>query len=125
MPVRSFPILLSAAALGFSAQTVAKDTPISAIQTIIIPSLLKLAGILIGRWGVPHIYAKNEDDGLLAQGFDAARDRLFQTDLWRRRDLGQLSEVFGPTYVEQDRAMRLFLYHDNMQVEWDRYNPDV
>ena len=30
------------------------------------------------------------------QGFQAARDRLFQIDLWRRRGLGRLAEVFGP-----------------------------
>ena len=33
--------------------------------------------ILIDHWGVPHIYAKNERDLFFAQGFNAARDRLF------------------------------------------------
>jgi len=27
---------------------------------------------------------------------------------WRRRGLGQLAEVFGPAFVEQDKATRLF-----------------
>ena len=125
MPIRSLPILLSAVALGFSAQAVAKDAPTSATQTIAVPGLSKPADILIDRWGVPHIYAKSEDDGFFAQGFNAARDRLFQIDLWRRRGLGQLSEVFGPAYVEQDRATRLFLYRGDMQVEWNHYRPDA
>ena len=81
--------------------------------------------ILIDRWGVPHIYAANQDDLFFAQGFNAARDRLFQIDLWRRRGLGQLSAVFGPSFVEQDKATRLFLYKGDMDVEWRAYGKDA
>ncbi|GAA4619704.1 penicillin acylase family protein [Saccharopolyspora hordei] len=77
------------------------------------------------RYGVPHLYARSEDDVFLAQGFNAARERLFQIDLWRRRGLGQLAEVLGPEYVPQDRATRLFLYRGDMDVEWSRYAPDA
>ena len=83
----------------------------------------KDAEIIVDRWGVPHIYAKSEADVFLAQGFNAARDRLFQIDLWRRRGLGQLSEVFGSAYLEQDRAARLFLYRGDMKKEWAAYGP--
>src|SRR4029077_12292051 len=41
-----------------------------------------------------------------------------------RRGLGQLAEVFGPTYVEQDRAARLFLYRGDMHAEWLSYSSD-
>src|SRR5262245_58607393 len=41
----------------------------------------------IDTWGVPHIFAKSTDDAFFAQGFNAARDRLFQIDLWHRRGL--------------------------------------
>jgi penicillin amidase len=81
--------------------------------------------ILVDRWGVPHIFAKNLDDAFFAQGFNAARDRLFQIDLWRRRGLGQLSEVLGPKYVEQDKAARLFLYRGEMDKEWSSYGPQA
>ena len=67
-----------------------------ASETITLPNLHQPVEILIDRWGVPHIYARNEADLFFAQGFNAARDRLFQIDLWRRRGLGQLSQVFGP-----------------------------
>jgi penicillin amidase len=77
------------------------------------------------RYGVPHLYAGGEDDVFLAQGFNAARERLFQIDLWRRRGLGRLAEVLGPDYVEQDRATRLFLYRGDMDVEWARYSEDA
>ena len=33
------------------------------------------------RWGVPHIYAKNQRDLFFAQGFVAAQDRLFQMEM--------------------------------------------
>jgi penicillin amidase len=94
-------------------------------ETITLPNLRQPVEILIDHWGVPHIYAKNEADLFFAQGFNAARDRLFQIDLWRRRGLGQLSEVFGPAFVEQDKAARLFLYRGDMDKEWAAYGPDA
>jgi penicillin G amidase len=92
-------------------------------ETITLPDLRQPVEILIDHWGVPHIYAKNEADLFFAQGFNAARDRLFQIDLWRRRGLGQLSEVFGQSFVEQDKATRLFLYRGDMDKEWAAYGP--
>ncbi|MBB5785833.1 penicillin acylase family protein [Jiangella mangrovi] len=77
--------------------------------------------INVDEWGVPHIFARSSEDAFFAQGWNVARDRLFQIDLWRRRGLGQLSEVFGPDYVEQDRAARLFLYQGDMEDEWAAY----
>jgi penicillin G amidase len=96
-----------------------------ATETISLPGLQQPAEILIDHWGVPHIYAKNEADLFFAQGFNAARDRLFQIDLWRRRGLGQLAEVFGPGFIEQDKATRLFLYRGDMNQEWETYNKDT
>ena len=81
--------------------------------------------ILIDRWGVPHVYASSPYDAFFAQGFNAARDRLWQIDLWRRRGLGLLSEVFGPSFVEKDRAARLFLYRGEMRSEWLAYGSDT
>ena len=94
-------------------------------QTWQVAGLKQPANILVDRWGVPHIYAANQDDLFFAQGFNAARDRLFQIDLWRRRGLGQLSEVFGASFVEQDKAARLFLYRGDMQVEWRAYGKNA
>src|ERR1700730_960353 len=94
-----------------------------ATETILLPHLRQPVEILIDHWGVPHIYAKNEADLFFAQGFHVARDRLFQIDLWYRRGLGQLAEVFGPSYVEQDKATRLFLYRGAMEKEWEVYGP--
>ena len=94
-------------------------------ETISLAGLEQPVEILIDRWGVPHIYAKNEADLFFAQGFNAARDRLFQIDLWRRRGLGQLAEAFGPAFIEQDKATRLFLYRGDMPREWSSYSKDA
>ena len=111
-------------ALSFAVFAAAQRVPRRSTDTIAIMGLRQPVEILIDRWGVPHIYAKNEPDLFFAQGFNAARDRLFQIDLWRRRGLGQLSEVFGPAYIEQDKAARLFLYRGDMQREWAAYSSD-
>src|SRR5258706_288549 len=47
--------------------------------------------ILTDRWGVPHIFASTLDDAFLAQSLQAARDRLWQIDLWRQRRLGGMA----------------------------------
>jgi penicillin G amidase len=83
------------------------------------------AEILVDRWGVPHIYAGTHYDAFFVQGFNAARDRLWQMDTWRRRGLGLLSEVLGDAYLAQDRAARLFLYRGDMYREWLAYGSDA
>ena len=74
---------------------------------------------------MPHLYAANQDDAFFLQGWNAARDRLWQLDLWRRRGTGTLSEVFGPDYLEQDKAARLLLYRGDMYAEWLAYASDT
>ena len=94
-------------------------------RTVAAAGLEAPVEIIVDRWGIPHIYAQSRHDVFFAQGWNAARDRLWQLDLWRRRGLGLLSEAFGPAYVEQDRATRLFLYRGDMDAEWAAYGPDA
>lgn len=94
-------------------------------QPVEVAGLKQPARILVDKWGVPHIYAASQEDAFFVQGFNAARDRLFQIDLWRRRGLGELASVFGPAYAEQDRAARLFLYRGAMDPEWKAYGKDA
>jgi penicillin amidase len=92
-------------------------------RTVAAPGLEQPVEIVVDRWGIPHIYAATTHDVFFAQGWNAARDRLWQMDLWRKRGLGLLSENFGPDYVAQDRATRLFLYRGDMEAEWAAYGP--
>ena len=90
-----------------------------------VAGLEQPATIVVDAWGVPHITAGTHYDAFFVQGFNAARDRLWQIDLWRRRGLGQLSSVLGADYVEQDKAARLFLYRGDMYREWLAYGSDA
>ena len=106
--------------------TKAADT--SALErdlTFDVPGLAAAARIRVDRWGIPHIEAASLSDLWFVQGFNAARDRLFQIDLWRKRGLGLLAADFGPGYLEQDKASRMFLYRGDMEAEWASYAPDA
>src|SRR6516164_5369077 len=87
----------------------------------IIPGLEQPAEIIVDRWGIPHIRARTRHDVFFLQGFNAARDRLWQIDLWRKRGLGLLAADFGSGFLAQDRAARLFLYRGDMEREWGDY----
>jgi len=67
--------------------------------------------ILTDTYGVPHIYAQNEDDLYFAQGYTHAQERLWQMELNRRVGSGRLSELFGPIAVETDRFCRRLGMH--------------
>jgi penicillin amidase len=81
--------------------------------------------ILRDTWGVAHVYASTPHDLFFAQGFVAAQDRLYQMEIWRRTGAGELSEVFGPDYIERDRMARLLRYRGDMDTEWQSYAPDA
>ncbi|MGE8317740.1 MAG: penicillin acylase family protein [Comamonas sp.] len=90
-----------------------------------VPGLAQPAELLIDRWGVPHIYAANTYDAFVAQGYAAARDRLWQMDLWRKRGLGQMAQDFGPAWADSDRAARSVLFRGDMYREWLAYGSDA
>ncbi len=92
-------------------------------ETLHIPGLPAEAELIIDRWGIPHIRAATEEAAFFAQGFNAARDRLWQMDTWRKRGLGLLAGDLGAAYVERDAAARLLLYRGDMAAEWAEYGP--
>ena len=77
------------------------------------------------RWGVPHIYARNQHDVFFVQGWVAARDRLFQMEMWRRHAEGRLAEVLGASAFDRDRLARLFKYRGDIERDWRSYSPDT
>lgn len=104
---------------------VLSTSPDAATADYPVPGLVHDVEVLVDHWGIPHIYAGTRLDAFVAQGFQAARDRLFQIDLWRRRGLGLLSEALGPRHIKQDRATRLFLYRGDMRAEWLAYSTET
>lgn len=96
-----------------------------------IRGTLKIAGleqpvtVLRDRWGVAHIYAKNEHDLFFAQGYVVSQDRLFQMELWKRSGQGRLAEILGPSALQRDVSARLLRYTGNMETEYASYSPDT
>lgn len=71
-----------------------------------VTGLTAPAEIIRDRWGVPHIYARNIEDLLFAQGYVHSQDRLWQMELSRRIGYGRLSEIFGGIAFTTDRFLR-------------------
>lgn len=59
------------------------------------------------KHGIPHIYARNKHDLLVAQGFIHAQDRLWQMETFRRVVSGRLSEFAGEGRVDLDTFCRM------------------
>jgi penicillin amidase len=87
---------------------------------------LKLSGlhepveVITDRYGVPHIYAQNEDDLFFAQGYTHAQERLWQMELNRRITSGRLSEIFGKVALEADCFSRRLGMHRSANDEVSR-----
>jgi penicillin amidase len=99
---------------------------VSTIQgSLRVPGLRAAVTVRRDRWGVPHIYARNQHDLFFAQGFVVAQDRLFQMELWKRSGQGRLAEVLGPTAVERDINARRLLYRGDLNAEFTSYAADT
>src|SRR5499427_8558606 len=88
------------------------------------PGLKESVEVLRDRWGVAHIFARNQHDLFFAQGFVAAQDRLFQMELWKRSGQGRLAEILGASAVQRDINARLLRYRGDMAAEYSSYAPD-
>jgi len=88
-----------------------------------VDGIAKKVEIFRDNWGINHIYAENENDLFFAQGYAAAKDRLFQFEIWRRQALGNLSEILGSRELDRDIGVRLFKFRGNMDDELNHYHP--
>jgi penicillin amidase len=71
------------------------------------------------EWGLPHVFAGNDEDLFFGFGYATAQDRLFQLDYLRRRALGRLSEVLGSEALELDLTARTVGLHRIAEAEWE------
>ena len=92
-------------------------------STLTIPGLQEPVEILTDAWGISHIYAKNQDDLFFAQGYNAARDRLFQLEIWRRRVTGTMAEIQGAKAIDRDIGARLLRSRVDLRQEMNHYHP--
>ena len=80
--------------------------------------------VLRDKHGINHIYANNQKDLFFMQGYLAAKDRLFQFEIWRRQATGTVSEIFGKSELKRDIGTRLFKFRGNLVDELNHYHED-
>ncbi len=93
-------------------------------QVFAIDGLESTVEIIRDQWGINHIYANNQHDLFFAQGYAAARDRLFQFEVWRRQATGTVAEILGERELKRDIGTRLFQFRGDMTTEMNHYHDD-
>ena len=73
-----------------------------------LPNLKDSVNVTWDSNNIPHIFANNESDMYMVQGYIVASDRLWQMDFVSRLHSGRLSEIMGYNQhiLENDRFMR-------------------
>lgn len=85
------------------------------------------AGVTVRRdaRSIPYIEAKNLQDLYFVQGYETARDRLWQMDLLRRVARGRVSELFGKAALAEDRRWRNFGFSVRAEESLKKLNPEL
>ncbi|WP_075351135.1 penicillin acylase family protein [Algoriphagus marinus] len=91
---------------------------------LLIEGLQEPVEIIRDEWGINHIYANNQHDLFFAQGYAAAKDRLFQFEIWRRQSTGTVAEILGESELKRDIGTRLFKYRGDLTEEMNHYHKD-
>lgn len=91
------------AALGW--WTVRRSFP-QVTGTLRVPGLHASVDIFRDAMGIPNLYADDEHDLFMAEGYIHAQDRFWQMDFWRHVGAGRLAEMFGESQVDTDTFLR-------------------
>ncbi len=76
-----------------------------------MPQLSAPVNVYTDEYGVPHVYAENEEDLFFATGYLQASERLYKMDIVARAVEGRLAEAFGPDLIEDDKYLRVWGFH--------------
>ena len=98
-------VLLAAGVLAFGLWVWRRALPATS-GTVVASGLGQPVEIVRDRFGVPHIFAANDEDAAFALGYCHAQDRLFQMELSRRASQGRLAELLGASFVKTDTLFR-------------------
>ncbi len=72
----------------------------------VLPTLRREVHVLRTEANIPHIYAQNERDLRVVQGYIAASDRYFSIEAGRRLGWGELSSLVGDVALSGDQQSR-------------------
>lgn len=77
-----------------------------------LPGLQEPVDVYTDSYGVPHIFAENEQDLFFSAGYIAARDRLFQISMVAYAVRGELAFALGNDLISSDIYLRTWRIHD-------------
>ncbi len=100
------------------------DSKTIPVDELLVDGLEEPVEVVRDKWGINHIYAKNQHDLFYAQGYAAAADRLFQFEIWRRQATGTVAEILGERELNRDIGTRLFKFRGDMTTEMNHYHDD-
>ncbi len=118
-------VILAVGLLGGCGDDGGKPTKIEdlkVMEEIQLSGLSATVDVVLDDRGMPHIYAENANDVLMAQGYLMARDRMAQMEFLRRGIEGGLAEIAGtldPSLVEADKSVRVLGFHRQAQAMYD------
>ena len=94
-------------------------------ETLAVSGLKENVIVRRDKRSIPYIEAKNDSDLYFAQGYETARDRLWQMDLYRRVARGRLAELFGKQVLNEDKRWRKFGFSEIAEKSLKVISPDL
>jgi penicillin amidase len=94
-------------------------------QDLKLPGLKEKVEVFRDQYGIPHVFAQNDEDLYRAVGYLSAEDRLWQMDLLRHVTTGRLSEIFGKDMIENDVVLRALRIPEKSRLVLSKSKPEV
>jgi penicillin amidase len=91
---------------GFWQNAEAPDSGEPTEEMLQIPGLEKEVKVVYDEMGIPHIFAENDHDLYVAQGYLTAKDRLWQMEFQTHFAGGRISEIVGEKGLASDQFQR-------------------
>ncbi len=124
--MRALPVAAAAVALALVAGFLWLRTSLPETDgRMHVAGLDRPVDILRDGYGVPHIFARSEDDAWFGVGFAHAQDRLWQMEVMRRAGQGRLSELLGKRAVGSDAMMRTLGLYRLAEADFAHLAPPV
>jgi penicillin amidase len=89
-----------------------------------LPGLKANVDIYTDPYGVPHVFAKNEDDLFFTAGYIAASERLFQLSTVALSVRGELASALGDDLLGSDIYLRTWRIHATAKKMINAMAPD-
>ncbi|HEY0738820.1 MAG TPA: penicillin acylase family protein [Herpetosiphonaceae bacterium] len=90
-----------------------------------LPGISAPVRVIRDAWGVPQIYAENERDLFMAQGYVHAQDRLWAMYFNALGATGKISAVVGEQGLATDKVLRTFGLARAAEREWAAMDPEA